>query len=107
MIFLTCYLKAYEKAKIESILEKIAPTEPKKRKSALQLSLMFANYVKKNCYCCSFHAFSYCSFAKNIVKEKYISNAIKNVWDCKHIFCTNFRPYEEKGKITLILDNAL
>ena len=53
MIFLTCYLNAYEKAKIESILEKIAPTEPKKRKSALQLSLTFVNYVKKNCYCFS------------------------------------------------------
>ena len=42
------FIRAIEtKEKIDSMLEKIAPTEVKKRMTASQLNLIFANYVKK------------------------------------------------------------
>ena len=55
ILCITNPLSKYSKAKIDSMLEKIAPTEVKKRKTARQLNLIFANYVKKNCYCCYIH----------------------------------------------------
>jgi hypothetical protein len=47
ILCITNPLSKYSKAKIDSMLEKIAPTEVKKRKTARQLNLIFANYVKK------------------------------------------------------------
>ena len=43
----------YSNAQIEAFVEKIAPAESKKKMSSRQLKLIFANFLKKNCYCCS------------------------------------------------------
>ena len=47
-------LSGYSKAQIQSFLEKIAPTESKKKHTKRQLDRIFADFVRENCWCCSF-----------------------------------------------------
>ena len=47
-------LSGYSKAQIQSFLEKIAPTESKKKHTKRQLDRIFSDYVRENCWCCSF-----------------------------------------------------